>query len=272
MKRISIALVMLLSFLVISNCSSDDSNPPIDIPGAKQYDLYPVNNSGISGTVKIIKNEDLSITYEIQVSGTSDGTDYPVYIQYNSAAESGELARTLTTVNGTTGFSTTTSTELEPGTMVTYEELLNFDGHITIVTMVEGVEHIVAQADIGPNELTTTRRIYPLNAVNASGVEGTLTFIKRLNGQALAVIQLTGTTENTTYPAHIHMGSISEGGSVFITFTPINGTYGSSRTNIDSSDGPEIVGYDDLMTYNGHADVHSGDVDNAILANGTIGL
>jgi hypothetical protein len=58
---------------------------------------------------------------------------------------------------------------------------------------------LVAQGDIGQNELTGISKAYSLGSVAVPTIDGTATFYKRVNGQALAVVQL----KNTQLVDHI---------------------------------------------------------------------
>jgi hypothetical protein len=47
---------------------------------------------------------------------------------------------------------------------------------------------LVAQGDIGQNRLTGISKAYSLGSVAVPTIDGTATFYKRVNGQALAVV------------------------------------------------------------------------------------
>jgi hypothetical protein len=51
-------------------------------------------------------------------------------------------------------------------------------------------------------------------------IDGTATFYKRVNGQALAVVQQKHPAGGS-HPGHIHMNSAAKGGGIAFTFNPV---------------------------------------------------
>lgn len=157
MKTNSIFLKLILliftTTLVIS-CNNDDDN---FIPDPQRtgdeivYDLYDLTDSEISGTATVIKFDDTSITVELNLINTVAGEIYPAHIHFNSAEEGGEIAITLSEVDGATGSSTTHFTALDDGEPITYTQLLDFDGHINVHLSETELDVIIAQGDIGSN-------------------------------------------------------------------------------------------------------------------------
>ncbi|MCQ6468237.1 hypothetical protein NPN14_23720, partial [Vibrio parahaemolyticus] len=92
---------------------------------------------------------------------TIAGASHPAHIHLNTAAEGGDIALTLNAVDGTTGKSTTVLKALDNGTKITYQELLNFDGYINVHLSTSSLATLVAQGDIGQNELTGVSKVYP---------------------------------------------------------------------------------------------------------------
>ena len=90
--------------------------------------VYP----SISGTATLIENDDRTVTIDPSIAGTPQDGLHPAHIHLNSAAEGGDIALTLGTVEGSTGESSVTVTALDNGTAITYEELLEFDGYINV--------------------------------------------------------------------------------------------------------------------------------------------
>jgi hypothetical protein len=60
---------------------------------------------------------------------------------------------TLKPVDGTTGKTTTFKT-LDNGSAITYQALLDFDGYINVHLSADKLATLVAQGDIGQNDLT----------------------------------------------------------------------------------------------------------------------
>lgn len=150
---IKISLTGFMSFLmilVLAGCDSDN-----DVTGVNDeftgnfivYDLDSSNEDNISGTVLFEEKTDGSTLVTIELDGTADGESYEAHIHENSVAEGGPIAVPLANVDGTTGVS---ETEME-ASQLTYEALLNYDGHVNVHDP-DDLAIIVAQGNIGANE------------------------------------------------------------------------------------------------------------------------
>jgi hypothetical protein len=60
--------------------------------------------------------------------------------------------------------------------------LLNFDGYINVHLSATNLATLVAQGDIGQNELTAVSKVYALGSVAVPNISGTATFFKRVGG------------------------------------------------------------------------------------------
>ena len=273
--------VLLFAFLGLVSCSDDDDanvDPPFE-GQSKSYDLTEVGESGVSGTATFDENEDGSVTITLDLDGTSEGVMHPAHIHFNSAAEGGEIALSLEPVDGDTGISETTVEMLDDKeTEISFEDLMDFDGYINVHASADDLETLVAQTDIGGNALTGESVSYDLAEVDVEGVSGTATFYERENGETLVELDLEGTTEGNSHPAHIHMGSVEDApGDIAITLTSVDGASGMSFTNVAMTDGTDdeeetAVSYEDLIAYDGYINVHAS-ADNlaTLAAQGNIG-
>jgi len=277
MKKLAFALMMVAGF---TSCDSDDDG--VDVPDfegeTKEYTLNEMSDSGVSGTVTFMENEDGSTTVEFDLNGTPEDGMHPAHIHMGTAAEGGDIAVSFEPIDGATGMSTTEVSTLDDGTTVTYEELVNYDGYINVHLSADELETIVAQTDIGENELTGESVSYDLNEVDVPGVNGSALFEERENGETLVTLMLDGTEEGNEHPAHIHMGSVEDApGAIAITFNPVNGATGMSMTNVAMTDGSEeeeaeAVTYEDLLSYDGYINVHlSADDLDTLAAQGNMG-
>ncbi len=280
MKKLFMSMVLILPMLMMTNCSSDDDAgifiPPVET--STTYQLGSVDDPSISGTAKFIENADNSTTVELRLTGTPSGGMHPAHIHFNTAAESGDIAITLGTVDGDTGFSTVTFSALENGTAITYDELLDFDGYINVHLSATELGTLVAQGDIGQNELTGETKSYLLGEFEGTGISGSATFSERVNGEALAVIDLDGTPAGGMHPAHIHMNTALESGAIAYTFNPVDGDTGMSVGNLavldfgdDDESNDEPITYDMLLEYDGYINVHLSEADLTIVSQGDIG-
>jgi Cu/Zn superoxide dismutase len=277
-NRLKQAAMVLAMGLVFTACNEDD-NPAID-PGdvltgqSKTYNLDPVASSGISGTALLEETVSGGTKLTITLSGTPDGGEHPAHIHFNSAVIGGGIAISLNPVNGTSGISETMISETDAGASISYSELLDYDGYINVHLSMADLATVVAQGDIGSNELTGESKTYALNQVAVEGISGEITFEERLNGFALATISLTGTPEDGSHPAHIHENSAAEGGGILYTFAPVNGTTGMSfsDTRVGMMDGEPSYTYAEILTIDGYVNVHLSATQLAVIvAQGDIG-
>lgn len=279
-------LPILASILFMASCSSDDgtitqpepeteepeTETPVTETSSKTYTLDSVANPDISGTAKFITFSNDSTVVELQLENTPSGGMHPAHIHFNTAAEGGDIALTLTTVDGSTGESSTHITALDDGTAITYEELLEYDGYINVHLSADELGTLVAQGDIGQNELTGTSKEYPLESVAVDDIDGTAIFYERANGEALAVIQLNNTPEDGMHPGHIHQNTAAEGGDIAFTFNPVVGATGMSKTNVAALDDETAFGYDAILEYDGYINIHlSAEELGTLVAQGDIG-
>ncbi|MDO9554090.1 CHRD domain-containing protein [Rhodonellum sp.] len=274
-KQVAMLLIMASTFLACN----DDNNPTID-PEAiftgqtKSYDLDPVANSGVSGTALMEETSTGNTKLTITLEGTPDGGQHPAHIHFNSAAVGGGIAISLTPVNGTTGVSETNIMQKDDGTAIKFNDLLSFDGYINVHLSANDLATVVAQGDIGSNELTGVFKTYDLNEAAVAGISGEITFHERMNGFALATITLAGTPDGGMHPAHIHANAAAIGGGIEFTFNPVNGTTGLSRTDTRAGmmDGEASFTYAEILEVDGYVNVHlSADDLETIVAQGDIG-
>jgi Cu/Zn superoxide dismutase len=260
------------ALLLIVSCSADDDNTLVlNQQTFKTYDLESNNTDNVSGTAKFIKNSNGSVTLELDLNNTSDISMHRAHIHFNTAAEGGDIAVNLGDVDGSTGKSSTTFTTLDDGTPVTYEDMITFDGYINVHLSAAVLGTIVSQGDIGQNDLTGESISYNLDETNTSGVSGTAQFFKRVNGEALAVLELTGTSTGTDHLAHIHMNDIATTGGIAFTYNNVDGETGKSYTNVSQLDDTTSFLYEDVLTYNGYVNIHLSTTDLTVAAQGNIG-
>jgi hypothetical protein len=261
----------VLSTFVFTSCKDDD-DLPIPFPKTKVYDLQSVADPAIEGTVTFVRLDARTTSVTILLTGTPTGGNHPAHIHANTAVEGGPIVISLKPVDGTTGTSTTIVQTTDAGTRVTYEDLLRFDGHVNVHLSESQLDVIVAQGDIGQNELTGKSKEYALAEKDVPGISGTVMFEERKNGEALATIALQNTPEGGIHPAHIHKNSAKEGGDIVFTFNPVNGSTGISKTNVAKLDNSTPFGYKDVLRYDGHVNVHLSETQlNVIVAQGDIG-
>ncbi|WPY98517.1 hypothetical protein [Christiangramia sp. OXR-203] len=279
MKRfIHLTFLSVLLSVIFVACSSDDDNiddtveTPVTQINSVTYELGSVSNSSISGKAKIIENSDATITVELSLENTSEGSEHPAHIHFNTAAEGGDIAITLGSVNGDTGESSVTFNSLDNGTPITYEELIDFDGYINVHFSSSELSTLIAQGDIGQNELTGNFKAYELNEKDIAGISGTIEFAERVNKTTLVTISLEGTIEGNTHPAHIHENDVATTGDIIAGLNAVDGATGISKTQIENLVGGATITYEEFLSSNAYVNVHLSD-DNlsTIIAQGNIG-
>jgi hypothetical protein len=128
---------------------------------------------------------------------------------------------------------------------------------------------VLSRGDIGGNAPTGESTEYELHEAIDSGISGFVRFEERNNGNTLATIEVTGTSEENEYPAHIHDNSVAQGGGVAVPFNNVDGATGISITNIRADETDEDLTYTALLSFDGHVNVHL--PDGTVIAEGDIG-
>ena len=269
-KQAFLNLILISAFFV--SCSNDDDSTLAVALESKTYTLFEKSNSGVSGTAKFVNQQDGSVLVELNLTGTPSNGMHPSHIHFNTAAEGGGIAVMLNDVDGSTGMSQTIVTQTTNGMSLDYETLLDFDGYINIHLSAADLATVVAQGDIGQNELIGDSKSYVLNEKDVAGISGSVLFEKRKNGEAQATIMLAGTPNGGSHPAHIHMNTAVEGGGILYTFSPVDGTTGMSVSNVSMLDDSTPFNYEDILAVDGYINVHlSMSQLSTIVAQGDIG-
>ncbi|TKS56813.1 hypothetical protein [Mesohalobacter halotolerans] len=279
LKNVLPKLILLSIFAVfVTACSSDDDNGDGYGNGvsptekSKTYNLGSVGGSSVSGTATFIEMNDNSITVELDLDGTPDYGEHPAHIHVNSVAETGGVARSLTPVDGSTGKSSTNFSTLDDGSSISYDDLLDYDGHINVHLSSTDLSTIVAQVDIGGNELTGTSKTYTLEEADVAGISGTAKFEERVNGTALLTVTLEGTEAGNEHPSHIHANDVATGGESIVDLTAVDGGTGIAMTHIAEFNDGNSLSYNDILTLDAHINVHlSGTEMSTYIAEGNIG-
>lgn len=264
--------ILVLMILAVAACSDDDTPVPMPTGMQEAYTLNTIGNSGVSGSVRIEEADLGGSIITVMLTGTSSGNSHPSHVHFNTAAEGGDIAISLEPVDGATGMSETYVETLDDGTAISYSELLEFDGYVNIHLSADELATVVAQGDIGQNELTGESKSYTLFEKDVDGIDGTFMLQRRANGLALATVMLDGTQAGGSHPGHIHDGNAAEGGGIAVSLTPVDGATGMSQTSIRAKDDETAITYDDLLTYDGYVNIHlSANELATIVAQGDIG-
>lgn len=147
--RKQVYLILTMIALVISGCSKDDDKGTPNT-SVKVFPLHSVSNSNINGKATFTKNADGSTTILLEINGSSVDI-HPAYIYLGSKENPGAATITLEVIDCDCESSTTTVTALDDGTPITYEQLIQYNGHISIHQNADHMEIILAQGNIGTN-------------------------------------------------------------------------------------------------------------------------
>jgi hypothetical protein len=255
------ALILLIAF---GGCSKDNSNPA---PNRQTvYTLKVKDVLGVTGTATFTETSATVTTIDIVLTGAPSGT-HPAELCTNSAVEGGTVVIELNPVDASGKSSTSVTT-------MTYTQLIAYDGFIKVVKSSSEPTVILAQGDIGGNVITATNKTYKLDTIGSFGVSGSALFERRVNGNTLVTITITGGIAGESYPATINLGSTTTigGGPVVATLGNVNGTTGKGYTNIRKLDNGTAITYDNWMVYAGYINIYQTSVGlNNVICHGNIG-
>jgi len=230
------------------------------------YNLKVTDVLGVSGTVTFTETSASVAAINITLVGSPAGS-HPAVLCMNSVVEGGLVKLTLNPVDATGKSTTVVST-------MTYAQLIAFNGFVKVVKSDSEPNIILAQGDIGGNEITKINKSYTLTTLGNFGVSGTALFEKRVNGNSLLTLSLTGTIAGDVYLSTINLGSIASvgGGPVVKTLQLVNGTTGKSYTNITNLNSGTAITYDNWLVYDGYINVYqSTDLSGTVICRGNIG-
>jgi hypothetical protein len=206
------------------------------------------------------------------LEGTPEGGSHPAHIHENSYVEGGGIVLTFNPVDGNTGMSRTNITSFDDGGEISIAIIKDYDGYVNVHLSAAELGTIVAQGDIGANELTGESVTYNLDERAVEGISGTATLYERQSGNSLMVLDLEGTPDEGSHPSHIHANTAAESGPIALSLTPVNGTTGMSMTTIRQFDDGTPVTYSELLNYDGYINVHlSASELGTIVAQGDMG-
>ncbi len=238
----------------------------------KDYTLGSKSDPTIMGVATFSQRKDSTALVELKLDSTTAGGSHPAHIHMNSAAESGAIVIDLASVDGTTGYSATQVDAFNDGSAVTYSALLNYDGYINVHLSSQNLGVLIAQGDIGANELTGNTKEYALGPVSDPAIMGTALFSERKDGSTLVALDIEGTSAGNSHPAHIPMNTAAESGAIVIDLTAVDGATGMSATQVAALNDDSPVTYADLLQYDGYINVHASASDlGTLLAQGDIG-
>ena len=237
-----------------------------------EYDLGEKDVAGISGTATFAERVNGEALATLNIMNTPAGGMHPAHIHANTAAEGGGILYTFAVVDGDTGMSMSNVSSFDDGSAFGYADIDALDAYINVHLSATQLSTIVAQGDIGRNDLTGQQTTYALAEKDVAGISGTATFFERKDGSALAILDIMNTPAGGMHPAHIHENDAATGGPIAFTFTIVDGDTGMSATQVEALDDGTVIGYSDILTFDGYINVHlSATQLSTIVAQGDIG-
>lgn len=272
MKNGLALLILSLGLMTFTSCD-DDNDDDLLTDNEISYNLESRNGSGMDGTITFVELTNGDIQATIDVENAVNGTVHPAHIHANSAALSGPILVSLDPVDGANGNSVTIFNSTDDGMMLTYQDILVLDAYVNVHKSADELNIIFSQVDIGGNQLTGEEIEYTFEERDIEDVSGSVIYKERRNGNALALIDLENTLDGVMHPAHIHANNAAEGGGILYTFTPVNGSFGSSASEVRAFDDGSPLTYDDIAGLNAYVNVHrSADQLDQLVAQTDIGL
>jgi len=246
--------LLAIAILWVTSC---DSELP-DVSGKNRvYELSALTAERIEGQVIIRERNDGSTQLEISLDGLAPQAQLPAYVHFNTALEGGGIAITLEPVDGNSGTSVTEVTQLDNGTPLGYDEIIEFDGHLNI-QLDDNQGSLVAQGDIGANALTGRFQQFSLTAVDVNNADGLLTVEERESGYSLLTVDLEQTVAGRQHPATLNFGVIADDAEIAVFLNPVDGDSGISKTDLEQLDGGLLIPYQALIEFSGFIRVHLG--------------
>ncbi len=259
-----------LALPIFFSCDEELSN----VSGKnKFYLLNSLTEHQIDGQIIVRERNDGTTQLELTLYGTRPDGVYPAYIHFNTIVEGGGIAITLTPVDGNSGVSVTEITKLDTGSPISYQEILEFDGHLN-VQLDDNQGTLVAQADVGENSLTGRFQQFQLTPVDAQGTTGLLTINERESGFSLVEVTLDNAIAGRQHPTFLIFGSSQQPGNLAATLNPVDGDNGRGTTHLEKLNGNLLAPYEALVDFQGFLRVHLGpDQDlETIMAEGNMGF
>ncbi len=125
------------------------------------------------------------------------------------------------------------------------------------------------------DDFTGNEVVYSLQSGSVYPISGNATFKEKKDGNAVIVIELTGTEGNIEHPVHLHLGDIAApGAEVAALLNPVTGSTGKSETTFTLLADETPINYSQLIELNACIKIHlatSGPDRDIILAGGNIG-
>lgn len=282
LEKLNLIILILGVFIAFSvllmtaGCNEDDMDPAGQLPeltgNQTIYNLVTANNSGVSGTVVFEETTNQSTLITVNLTGGIPGGTHPIHIHENSTVVGGGIAIGLGEVDGSTGSLVVEISATDDGNIISYDDLINFDGHLNIHESPQNLAVLVARTDIGGNVLAGQSEDFDLFGILNQDVKGEVSIQERKNGKTLVTIKLENDDSDVAHPTHIHRNTAAEGGPIAISLNAVDAVTKMSHTDVSSLDDGTPVSYNELKEFDGYVNVHlSADALSTLVVQGDFG-
>lgn len=282
LEKLNLIILILGVFIAFSvllmtaGCNEDDMDPADQLPeltgNQTIYNLVTANNSGVSGTVVFEETTNQSTLITVNLTGGIPGGTHPIHIHENSTVVGGGIAIGLGEVDGSTGSLVVEISATDDGNIISYDDLINFDGHLNIHESPQNLAVLVARTDIGGNVLAGQSEDFDLFGILNQDVKGEVSIQERKNGKTLVTIKLENDDSDVAHPTHIHRNTAAEGGPIAISLNAVDAVTKMSYTDVSSLDDGTPVSYNELKEFDGYVNVHlSADALSTLVVQGDFG-
>lgn len=127
--------LFILAFSSILTACNDDDEALLDkdLTGkALIFDLVSGSDYNVDGTIAFEEKQDGSLRATIKIGATGERQLHPAHLHYGSYAKDAEMAGMLNPVSGETGESVTEPVKLADGSLLGFDALKDFDGHVKV--------------------------------------------------------------------------------------------------------------------------------------------
>ena len=260
-------------FVISSACSDTSTGPePGDLTGEYvSYELDATGDSELTGTLTFAERVNGFTEVTVDLSEVPEEKEYTVQLNSGTILQGGDLLIKLEPVDESGESVTNVSADAE-GNAVSYDDLIGINGHVNVYPSEHETETILAQADVGGNKLTEEALVFNVEEENESAITGSVEFLERINGNILAVIELSGADPAQTHIARLYSAGDEENdnGEHLFTFSGIDGESGISHTDFNELNNETEFLFDDLKEFKGTVHIYFSEDDLNLLATATI--
>ncbi|MEQ9298285.1 MAG: hypothetical protein RIF33_06970 [Cyclobacteriaceae bacterium] len=218
------------------------------------YPILSPNTVNSVGTLEMAQRLNGQTLISIIMDGELVNVSLNATIDENSAAEDGDVVIVLSSIAN--GQSATNVTTLVNGDEIQYNQLIDYNGHISITN---GAGEFVGLGDIGGNELTTESITYDLLPAVGEDIAGSVLVVKRQNGSAMIQVTAANLETSSTYRLDLLSETAAEIGSILSDLNDLAGATGTVQSTVRVTSSGDRLEYDDIVELDGHIDLSEND-------------